>query len=102
MRRGDVLIDIPNMLAVVTIAGPVRVDGPGPGLALITLRTYTPGGARIGTRDQAIAIVDDLDATRLVAVRDSPRWRPDPRIATIDHLMARIGPIDPTGTRSEE
>lgn len=100
LRRGDVLIDIPNMLAVVTIDGPVRVDGPG--LALVTLRAYTPGGARIGTRDQAIAIVDDLDATRLVAVRDSPRWRPDPRIATIDHLMARVGPIDPTSTRSEE
>ncbi|ACY19859.1 hypothetical protein Gbro_0529 [Gordonia bronchialis DSM 43247] len=94
------LIDVPNMVGVANIDGPVHVDGPG--LALVTLRAYTPGGARIGTRDQAIAIVDDLDSVRLVAVRDRPRWRPDPRIATVDRLMARVGPIDPTSTRSEE
>lgn len=94
------LIDVPNMVGVVTIAGPVRVDGPG--LALVAVRAYTPSGARIGTHDQAVAIVDDLDAVRLVAIRDRPRWRPAPRIATVDHLMARVGPIDPTSTRSEE
>lgn len=90
------LIDVPNMVGVVNIDGPVRVDGPG--LALISLRAYTPGGARIGAREQAIAVVDDLDSVRLVAVRDSPRWRPDPRIRHVDHLMAHVGPIDPTGT----
>ena len=94
------LIDVPNMVGVVTIDGPVRVDGPG--LALVAVRGYTPGGARIGTRDQAVAIVDDLDSLRLVAVRDSPRWRPDPRIRHVDHLMARISPIDPTDTATYE
>ena len=84
------------MVGVVNIEGPVRVDGPG--LALIAVRAYNPGGARIGTRDQAIAVVDDLDSVRLVAARDSPRWRPDPRIRHVDHLMARIEPIDPAST----
>lgn len=100
LRRGDVLVDVPNLMCVVNIDEPVGVDGPG--LALVAVRAYTPGGARIGTRDQAVAIVDDLDSVRLVAARDRSRWRPDPRIATVDHLMARIGPIDPASTRSEE
>ncbi|QHN19650.1 hypothetical protein GII30_02485 [Gordonia amarae] len=90
------LVDVPNLMCVVNIDEPVRVDGPG--LALVAVRAYTPGGARIGTRDQAIAIVDDLDGVRLVAVRGIPNWRPDPRIATADHLMARIAPIDPAST----
>ncbi|UAK40701.1 hypothetical protein K8O93_18800 [Gordonia bronchialis] len=84
------LVDVPNLMCVVNIDGPVKLDAPD--LALVTLRAYTPGGARIGTRDQAIAIVADLDAVRLVAARDRPRWRPTPRIATVDHLMARIDP----------
>lgn len=84
------------MVGVVNIDGPVRVDGPG--LALVAVRGYTPGGARVGTRDQAIAVVDDLDSLRLVAARDIPNWRPDPRIRHVDHLMARVEPIDPAST----
>lgn len=89
------LVDVPNLMCVVNIGEPVRVDGPG--LALVAVRAYTPGGARIGTRDQAIAIVGDLDGVRLVAVV-AFELAADPRIATADHLMARIAPIDPAST----
>lgn len=97
LRQGDVLVDVRHMACVVDVDQPIDLGRDN--LAMVGVTAFTPAGRRIGdAHEEMVALVADLDTVRLVAVRDRPRWRPDPQIATVDHLMARVGPIDPTST----